>query len=61
MVLNNAFVLIQVNKLTCYSANCHFSSSVFKIFIMAGWEFYKVKSPLLGVKSGYFFPRKVNY
>jgi len=25
---------------------------------MSGWEFYEIKSILLAVKSGYFFPRK---
>ena len=83
MVLNNAFVLIQVNKLTraiflackCLAgiSNVTFQSWLatlpIAIFLarcskFSSWlagSFNKVKSTLLGVKSGYFFPRKVNY
>ena len=81
MVLNNAFVLIQVNKLTrtifvackCLAgiSNVTFQSwlaiRLIAIFLarysqfsfMAGCEFYIVKSTLLGVKSGYFFPKLI--
>ena len=38
-----------------------FLARYFKISIISGWESYEVKSILLAVKSGYFFPRKVDY
>ena len=47
----------------CWLANrkkFHFPGSGFKNSKKSGWELYNMKSILLAVKSGYFFPMKVN-